>query len=100
MLMARLSDGRKVPLHTCCFVLRDTCGCPRGVVHAATGNPEQVICVDDAWRALLPNAQDRARARQAGMQVELMPQERWLQEIALLLQNYCPHTSRKGAADA
>lgn len=81
-------NGQYVPLSQCDWVWREPCGCPFGVMSAASDYPTyHVLAADEdaAWREFYDSAKERNAARKRGVTTELMTHERYRSEVMPLL---------------
>jgi hypothetical protein len=94
-------DGEYVPLVDCDWVWRHPCGCPFGVLSAATKWPAyRVLAADEdaAWRQFYDTARERTVARKRGVTAELMTHRRYSVEVMPLLRA-SGHTCTLGPVD-
>jgi hypothetical protein len=95
-------NGLYVPLTECDWVWRDPCGCPFGVMSAATSRPApHVLAADEeaAWRGFYDTARERNAARKKGVTTELMTHKRYSAEVMPLLRAPRGHSCALGPTD-
>lgn len=91
-----------VPLSECDWVWRHPCGCPFGVMSAATTWPApRVLAADEdaAWREFYDTARERTAARKRGVTTELMTHKRYSDEVMPVLRSNGGHTCALGPTD-